>query len=99
MLLINCNLVGASFNSVNTYSSVEYDFDSTSFTGGFEIYKNYLSKNEDHIDLDLKYMFNLYGRNLKQNAFATSTDILTIVVVSNGKVSTKVSSTILWNEE
>jgi hypothetical protein len=98
-LLINCNLVGASFNSVNTYSSVEYDFDSTSFTGGFEIYKNYLSKNEDHIDLDLKYMFNLYGRNLKQNAFATSTDILTIVVVSNGKVSTKVSSTILWNEE
>jgi len=97
-LLINCNLTGASFTSVNNNSSIEYDYSATTFIGGEEIYKNYLSKNEDHIDLNLENIFDLYGRNIKQNAFATSVDILTIVVVSDARASTRVSSTILWNE-
>jgi len=97
-LLINTNLTGDLFNSVDANSSAEYDTSATTFIGGTEIYKGYLSNNQDHIDLKLENMFDLYGRNIKQNAFATSVDILTIVVVSDARVSTRVSSTILWNE-
>lgn len=97
-LLINPTLVGASFTSVDYNSSAEYDISATSFSGGDQIYLNYIATNEGSINLDLSSMFNLYGRNIKQNAFATSVDILTIIVASDSKISTRVSSTILWNE-
>lgn len=97
-LLVNPILSGASFTSVNSNSSAEYDITASSFSGGEQIYSNYIATNEGSVDLDLSNIFNLYGRNIKQNAFATSVDILTIIVASDSKVSTRVSSTILWNE-
>ena len=71
----------------NSYDIIEYKF--KSFTKKF-----YLNK----IIKGLNNIFNLYKKNIKQNAFGTSVDILTISVESEVNGFASVSSTILWDE-
>lgn len=97
-LLLNPILTGSSFIDVNPNSGVQYDESSISLSGGEEIYSSYLANDNDCINLDLNNIFNLYKKNIKQNAFGTSVDILTISVESEVNGFASVSSTILWDE-
>lgn len=97
-LVLNPTLTASSFTDVNTNSGAQYDESATALSGGEEIYCSYLANDNDCINLDLNNIFNLYKKNIKQNAFGTSVDILTISVESEVNGFASVSSTILWDE-
>lgn len=98
-LILNSTLTGSSFTSVNTNSGIEYDTNSSSYSGGDLIFSGYLASQDKDEQIDISNLFSLYGKNLKQDCFLTNTDILTVVVASDSEVFTRVSSTIIWNEE
>lgn len=97
-LVLNPTLSGSSFASVNTYSGLDYDESSTSFSGGTILYSGYLNVNNESLSIKLDNVFNLYKQNLKQDAFGINTDILTIAAESDTSGFARVSSTLLWDE-
>jgi len=97
-LVYNGTLTGASFNSVSTYSGVEFDVASTSLTGGETLYYGFLPNANDAASILIDKLFEKIARVLRQNAFATGVDSLTVMAVNEQSGTTSVKAALVWGE-
>lgn len=97
-IIANTVLTGASWSSVATTSGTEFDVSSTSFTGGETLYYGFLPGSNDAETVELEKFFSILARKLRQNAFATAVDSLTIVAKNEAAGSTNVRSAIVFTE-
>jgi hypothetical protein len=97
-IVSNATLTGASWTSVADTSGTEFDVSSTSFTGGETIFYGFLPNSNDSETADLEKYFSLLARKLRQNAFATGVDTLTIVARNEAAGSTSVRGAIVFTE-
>jgi len=97
-LRINPTLTGASFNSVNAKSGVEFDVAATSFTGGEVLFNGFLPNSNDKDTIYLNNVFSILGRKLRRDAFDTTGDILTVTAYNEAAGSTNMRGSISWGE-
>lgn len=74
-------LTGPSWTSVDTASGTEFDVSATAFTGGQTLVLDFLPNINDKHEIFLENMFTVLGRHLRQDAFATGVDTLTLTAV------------------
>jgi hypothetical protein len=97
-LVYNGTLTGASWSSVNTYSGTEFDVAATALSGGETLYYGFLPNGNDAASINIEVLFDEVSRVLRQNAFATSVDTLTVMVVNEQSGSTSVKAALVFNE-
>lgn len=97
-LVYNGTLTGSSFSSANNYSGVEFDVSATSLSGGETLYYGFLPNSNDATSIKINELFEGLGRLLRQNAFATGVDSLTVMAVNEQAGSTKVRAALVWTE-
>lgn len=98
-IIMNATLTGAAFTSVDAASTAEFDVTATAFTGGQTLLIGFLGgTNDANNNIDLSEFFKEQGRKLRQDAFATTVDTLTIVANDEAAGSTSVKSSISWKE-
>lgn len=97
-LVYNPTLTGASFISVNSDSSVEYDISSTSYSGGSVIFFGSLANTTDSILIDISNFFDIYERAVRLDGFATSSSVLSVVAANTVAGNARVRSTLTWTE-
>jgi hypothetical protein len=97
-IILNATLTGFSWNNVNANSGVEFDVASTSFTGGEVIYNGFLPNNNAGGEVYLSDIFTVLGRKLRRDAFAATTDTLTITGYNEAAGTTNMRASISWGE-
>lgn len=97
-LIYNTTLTGASWSSVATTSGAEFDVASTAISGGDTLYYGFLANSNDSDQIYIDNLFDIVSRVLRQNAFATGVDTLTIAAVNEAAGSTGVKASIAWGE-
>lgn len=97
-LIYNPTLIGASFISVDSDSSIEYDTSSTSYLGGSLIFFGASENTNGSILIDIGNFFDLYERAIRLNGFATSSSVLSVVAANTVAGNARVRSTLTWTE-
>jgi len=97
-LVYNGTLTGASWSSVATYSGTEFDVASTALTGGETLYYGFLPNANDAAAINIEVLFEQVARVLRQNAFATGVDTITVMAVNEQSGSTSVKAALVFNE-
>lgn len=97
-LVYNATLTGASYSSVSSGSGTEFDVAATALSGGETLYYGFLANSNDSDQIYIDKLFNIVSRVLRQNAFATSVDTLTISAVNEAAGSTSVKGSLTWGE-
>lgn len=96
--VFNGSLTGAAWASADSNSGVEFDTTATLLTGGSTVLRGFLPSAEDSTVLDIVDLFQNNERGLKQNAFATGVDVLTIMGVNEAAGTTAMRASVTWKE-
>ena len=97
-ILYNATLTGASWASVASTSGTEFDVSASAFTGGETLFYGFLPNSNDAEGAELEKYFSILARKLRQNAFATGVDTLTIVARNEAAGSTSVRAALVFTE-
>lgn len=94
---LNATLTGASFNSVDANSSVEFDTSATAVSGGTKVKTFYVGglSGQSAVTSFTTLSDILF---LASNVAGNTTDILTIVVTNLGSGNTQVNGGLVWEE-
>lgn len=98
-IIMNASLTGSNFTSVNSTSLAEYDISATSFSGGETLLYGFLGgSNDANNNIRLEDFFKEQGRKLRQDAFETDLDTLTITAINEFDGTTNVKASVSWRE-
>lgn len=91
-------LTDPNWTSADSDSGVEFDTSATALTGGHTILRGFLPSSNDNVQINLLELFQNNERGLKLDAFATSSNILTIAAINEGSGTNLMRASITWKE-
>ena len=99
-LILDGTLTGASFSSVDSESGMEKDTTASAISGGLVLLDSTLPNAIDSRIMDLGKYFNEVSRSLRRQAFASTTNTLTITGKNAGASGgvTEMKASIVWQE-
>lgn len=99
IILNPATLTGGTWTSASLNNSAfEYNNGATAFTGGETIYRGFLPNTNDAREVNLTDFFEINGRGLRLNGFATGVDTLLITGVNESAGTTLMRASIVWQE-